>query len=78
MPRYYFDIYDDGEATRDDVGLDLPSMTDAVTEARRTLAGMVKDTLAEKAFGRIEIRIRDGLEGPIELSVTLNQIDMTP
>lgn len=72
MPRYYFDIQDKTGLTRDDVGMELPSMDDAVVEARRTLGGMIKDAMADTDQDQIEICIRDGAEGPMVLTLTLS------
>jgi hypothetical protein len=74
MTRYYFDIFDKNGLTRDHEGIEFPSIREAETEARRALGGMVKDALAEGTEDQIEIRIRDGSEGPVILSVTMRSM----
>jgi hypothetical protein len=69
MPRYYFDVEDGQGVHTDDVGLDLPNMDAAIVEARRALADMTRETLM--ADGALSIVIRDGLEGPVNLVVSL-------
>lgn len=73
MPRFFFDLFDKHGLVRDEEGMDFPSMDEAVAEARRTLAGMVKDALLQGEESPIEIRIRDG-QGPVVLSVTMRSL----
>ncbi len=62
MPRFYFDIRDGHGIEHDPVGLDLPDLDAARTEARRALAEMTQEEI--NASGRgvicIEIRTRRG------------------
>jgi len=74
MPRYHFDMQDGEGLFVDDVGLDLPDMDAAIKEARRALADMVRDSLRETSRGLLSIRIRDGADGPVVLSVTLSTV----
>ncbi|HEY9013031.1 MAG TPA: hypothetical protein VIN06_18655 [Devosia sp.] len=74
MPRYFFDIFDSNGLARDEEGMDFGTMDEAVAEARRTLGGLVKDALLEGDESQIEIRIRDGAEGPVILSVTMRSV----
>jgi hypothetical protein len=71
MPRYYFDVTDDGGLHADDVGLELPSMDDAILEARRALADMTRETLIGHNPANLGIRIRDGGDGPVNLVVSM-------
>jgi hypothetical protein len=75
MPTYYFDVVDGGGLVRDTEGIEFASMDAAVAEARRALGGMVKDALSGGNEHPIEIRIRDGDEGPIVLSVTVTSVN---
>ena len=71
MARYFFDIHD-GEGTFvDEVGVELPDMKSAIREARRALADMVRDALRDPDGDGVSVKIRDGAEGPVVLSVTL-------
>ena len=71
MPRYYFDVTDDGGVHTDDVGLELPSMDAAILEARRALADMTRESLIEHNPANLRIRIRDGEDGPVNLVVSM-------
>ncbi len=69
MARYYFDIHDSTGDFRDEDGLDLPSLEAAELEARRTLAGLLRDMLEAGKEDTIEVRIRNNAGGPIVLRV---------
>ena len=71
MPHYFFDVHDAEGVFVDEVGMDLPDMDTAIREARRALADMVRDFLKEQTAQGVVIRIRDGADGPVVLSVTL-------
>lgn len=71
MPRYYFDIVDSEGTFTDDTGLDFASMDDAITEARRALADLMRDALRDTDSDGVAINIRDVAEGPVMLKVTL-------
>lgn len=43
MKRYFFDLRDDDELTRDDEGLELSTMETVQEEAARSLADMARD-----------------------------------
>ena len=75
MPTYYFDVFDGSGLVRDLEGMEFEDMDAAVAEARRALGGMVKDALSDGSEHPIEIRIRDGDEGPIVLSVTVTSVN---
>jgi hypothetical protein len=45
LMRYYFDLRDGNELTRDEEGLELQSMERVKQEAPKTLADMVRDTV---------------------------------
>jgi len=72
MPRYYFDVHDQEGIFRDDVGLELPDMEAAITEARRALADMTKELLVDSEQTGVHIVIHDGDDGPVLLSVTMH------
>lgn len=71
MPQYFFDVQDGDGMFIDDVGIELPDMATAVHEARRALADMVRDVLRDPSGQAVVIRIRDGADGPVVLSVSL-------
>ena len=74
MPRYYFDVRDTQGTERDDEGVVLNSMDDAIREAQRALRDMIDDTQPFHALAEIHlaIEIRDHEEGPYLLSVTFS------
>lgn len=49
MARYFFAIHDlhNGLLSEDPEGTELPSLDEAILEARATLGGLLRDTLAE-------------------------------
>ena len=71
MPHYFFDVHDKDGTFRDEVGLELPDMDAAITEARRALADMTKEMLTDARSEGIHIIIHDGADGPVQLSVSL-------
>ena len=56
MPRFFFDLRD-GEFIRDDVGLDLPDIDHAMTEAKRMLAELVGERSADPSAEQLLIDI---------------------
>lgn len=71
MPHYYFDVHDKDGIFRDEVGLELADMNSAIAEARRALADMTKEMLIDAGTEGIHIIIRDGADGPVRLSVSM-------
>ena len=65
MPRYYFDIRENGVLAVDEEGLDLPNLRAAEMEAATSLAHMARDALpgAERHEMAIEVRTAGG--GPL-------------
>jgi hypothetical protein len=47
MPRYFFDVTDTGDTSRDGQGVEFPSLKEARAEALRTLGEIVKDELPD-------------------------------
>jgi hypothetical protein len=45
MPRYYFDVRDNGELIRDDEGLELAHVREAEIEATAALVDIAKDSI---------------------------------
>lgn len=71
MPKYFFDVQDGDGLFIDEVGIELPDMDTAIREARRALADMMRDALRDQSGQAVVIRIRDGADGPVILSVSL-------
>ncbi|WP_040854014.1 hypothetical protein [Phyllobacterium sp. YR531] len=66
MHRYYFDLHN-GDHTRDDVGLELPSREHVTREVARILTDVARDELAG-AKGVVSITVRDENGHPISVS----------
>ena len=75
MPRFFFDIHDNDGLFRDDTGVELESMEVAVGMARRTLSDMVRDAFRDPQATELAVKIRDGSQGPVVLTVTLETRD---
>jgi hypothetical protein len=71
MPRYFFDVTDAGEASIDDIGVELPSLEAARREALQTLGEIAKDELPNGDHRQFSIDIRAG-DGPAILSASLS------
>jgi hypothetical protein len=71
MPRYYFDVQKDDGWSVDEVGIELDDMDSAIHQARLAITDMMRDALREQSGEGILIRIRDGADGPVLISVTL-------
>ena len=56
---YYFDTYDGSELTTDELGVDLPDVEAAKTEAARGLADLAKDIITDAIQRKLSIRVRD-------------------
>jgi hypothetical protein len=67
MPRYFFDVTDTGDSSRDSEGVEFPSLKEARAEALRTLGEIAKHELPD---GNFVIQIREK-SGPPILSATL-------
>lgn len=77
MPQYFFDVQDGEGVFVDEIGMELPDMETAITEARLALADMVRDVLREQSAEAVLIRIRACADGPVVLTVTLTT-DLPP
>jgi uncharacterized protein DUF6894 len=68
MPRYYFDLCDNGELAIDEEGMELPTLKAVQIEAARSLVDIAKHaiwTKAETVLGhRMAIEVRDD-NGPV-------------
>jgi hypothetical protein len=60
MPRYYFDIADGPESSRDEEGLELPNLEAARTQALATLGEIARDEFPDGDRRDFSISIRDG------------------
>jgi hypothetical protein len=72
MPRYYFDLVDrDGEHLDED-GVECGDLDEAIVLARRTISEIALDLFRDTEQTELAIRIRDEIEGPVVLKVTLD------
>jgi hypothetical protein len=70
MPRFFFDIDENGVTSRDDEGLELPDVDRAMAEAMETLPGIARDAYAGRAFWTVRSRVRDEI-GHLVFEATL-------
>jgi histidine ammonia-lyase len=76
MPRYYFDVRNDGIFVPDMVGLEVDNLAAAVVEAAHVLAEMVDDIVNGALRQQLTIGIRGTLgEAPLKVALTL---ELTP
>jgi hypothetical protein len=59
MPRYYFDVIDEGVFQVDELGLEFENLATAVAEAQRAISEMVLELDAQDAASLV-IQVRDG------------------
>jgi uncharacterized protein DUF6894 len=69
MPRYYFDVRDNGSFNIDEIGHEFTSVNDARLEAARALGEIARDILPGLSVRSISIQVRDD-RGPV-LSASL-------
>ena len=59
MPRFFFDVYDGENCTRDSTGVELDNSHAAQQEAIRTLPAVAKDALPDGTQRDFVIEVRD-------------------
>jgi hypothetical protein len=65
MPRFYFDVRDNEDFTRDDEGLEFPTIEKARDEAARVLAEMAKFVLPGSVIRELAIEVRNAAKQPL-------------
>ena len=65
MPRFYFDVIDNGRITRDEEALELTDFQHARNQALAALADMAKDELPDGDHREFVIEVRDGGPEPL-------------
>jgi hypothetical protein len=65
MPHFFFDVRDNGEFTRDDDGLEFPSIETARDNAARALAEMARFVLPGSVVRELAIEVRDAARRPL-------------
>ena len=60
MPRFHFDVQDNGSVLADDEGSEFESMDAAMHAAARSAAEIGTDRLAKGDFRDVVIEVRDG------------------
>ena len=70
MPRFYFDVLDGEASTRDDTGVELPSLDAAEDEAVRAIVEIGQDSLPKRRGAELALHVRDERGRPA-LTVTL-------
>lgn len=59
MPRFFFDLEDNGSLSSDEEGFECRSLSSAKAEAVKTLAEMTKDALPGTDNRTLAIKVRD-------------------
>jgi len=60
MPRFYFDLREDGTYSPDDEGLEFPNLDAAEREAATAAACIARDRLPNGKSREIVMEVRDG------------------
>ena len=71
MPRYFFDVTNDGEASRDRKGGEFPSLEAARQEALHSLGEIAKLKFGDGDRRDLSIEIRDGEQSFLRVSLSL-------
>lgn len=58
MPTYFFDIYDDGDFMRDEVGLDYPSLQEARDQAVSFLPDLIRQEVSPREHQQFAVVVR--------------------
>ena len=80
MPRFYFDVREGAQVTRDDDGLDLESLDAAETEAICAAAEISRESLPRARASEIMVQVRDERGEQIiivAISMTVRRIDLS-
>lgn len=74
MPRFYFDLVEDGAAVADRNGLLMPELEEAELEAASAIAQMMADRTSRQTYHHLCVLIRDSERAPISrVSITLKR-----
>jgi hypothetical protein len=63
MPRFYFNLREDGRVVEDDEGTDLPDLAAAKLEATETATAMAREHLRNS--GELIVEVRDERRKPV-------------
>ncbi len=72
MPRFHFDLREDGVVVRDDEGAELTDDKAAERQAIETATSVARDAFANGSADSVLVEVRDGhREAVIKVAVTL-------
>jgi hypothetical protein len=80
VPRFYFDVREGAQVTRDDVGLDLESLDAAEAEAIRSAAEISRESMPSARASEIMVQVRDERGEQIiivAISMTVRRMDLS-
>jgi hypothetical protein len=77
MPRYYFDLHDNGVVTADEEGEELPDIAAVEREAAGLAADLTGDLLKNGSL-RFSIEVRDGAGRIVVRSVVSLDVERVP
>lgn len=59
MPKFFFDLHEDGRVLRDEDGIELADQRSAERQARRAACDVTKDSF-EQGDTTVKVHVRDG------------------
>jgi hypothetical protein len=65
MPRFYFDVIDQGIIQTDPEGIELPDLRFAVEQAKRAASEMISERMGGTNLASLKIQVRDGPGSPV-------------
>ena len=72
MPKFHFDIEDDGRITRDDEGRDFAHGNDVRKEAVATAVEIARDAFISGSARRVVVDVHENGTAFIKVSITLD------
>jgi hypothetical protein len=69
MPRFFFDVYDGANVTKDTAGLDVPTLEVAITQAQALLLVLKEAASGDRGIA-YSVSVR-GVDGVIRVIVSL-------
>ena len=69
MPRFFFDLHEDGRVLLDEDGVELADQRSAELQARRTACDVTKDSL-EQGDTTVKVLVRDEIGAVLAVEVS--------
>lgn len=78
MPLYFFDTRDEDAFIEDDVGLELPNLEAAKTQASLSLAELARDVLPGSEKRTLVVEVRDERQPVLRVTMVFEALVLTP